>query len=350
VIDVKGTLYGTTYAGGGLNNGTVFTLDLKTGKEKVLHSFGCSPDGINPEAGLIEVKGTLYGTTVGGDCGSGTIFAVDLKTDALDTLYTFCSQANCTDGGYPYAGLIDVNGTLYGTTFGGGGTGCNGYGCGTAFSFDLKTGAEKVLYSSCSQQNCTDGASPEANLIDVNGTLYGTTQSGGTFGHGTVFALNPANGTETVLYSFCRQQNCTDGASPEAGLIDVNGTLYGTTLGGGPGGATVFAVNPNTGAETVVYSFGGAGSSASLIEVNGTLYGTTVKGGGCGCGTVFAFNLNTGAETVLHSFSGGTDGETPRGGLIDVKGTLYGATVFGGAGTGCGTGGCGTVFSLTKKP
>jgi len=60
------------------------------------------------------------------------------------------------------------------------------------------------------------------------------------------------------------------------------------------------------------------------------LYGTTEFGGTYDNGTVFSVNPNTGAETVLHSFGSGADGEYPIASLIDVKGTLYGTTEEGG--------------------
>src|SRR5580704_13924608 len=69
-------------------------------------------------------------------------------------------------------------------------------------------GAERlsVLYSFCQQQNCADGAEPEGPLVaDSAGSLYGATGSGGSTnrfdGCGTVFRLAP-DGTETVLYAF----------------------------------------------------------------------------------------------------------------------------------------------------
>ncbi|MBV8197178.1 MAG: hypothetical protein JO263_03510 [Candidatus Eremiobacteraeota bacterium] len=77
----------------------------------------------------------------------------------------------------------------------------------------------------------------------MNGTLYGTTYGGGATGYGTVFSITPS-GTETVLYSFTGGQ---DGAHPEAPLIDVNGTLYSTTAGGGGSGSgygTIYSITP----------------------------------------------------------------------------------------------------------
>jgi uncharacterized repeat protein (TIGR03803 family) len=113
------------------------------------------------------------------------------------------------------------------------------------FSLDPNTGKETVVYSFCSQKKCADGTLPKGGLIDVKGTLYGTTGLGGAYGGGTVFSLDPSTGKETVLYSFCRKKNCTDGWLPSASLVDVKGILYGTTDGGGAYEVgTVFAVTP----------------------------------------------------------------------------------------------------------
>jgi uncharacterized repeat protein (TIGR03803 family) len=129
-------------------------------------------------------------------------------------------------------------------------------------------------------------------------------------------------------------------------MININGTLYGTTTYGGTiGWGTVFSITPG-GEEKVVYSFSGTDGQfpyASLIEVKGTLYGTTEEGGtyGAGAGTVFSLDPSSGSENVLHSFGNGTDGVAPRARLIKVNGTLYGTTMLGGAN------GDGTVFAIT---
>ncbi|HTT85614.1 MAG TPA: choice-of-anchor tandem repeat GloVer-containing protein [Rhizomicrobium sp.] len=370
LIDVKGTLYGTTRAGGTYEQGAVFAIDPDTGVETVVYSFcskvkkGTCESGSEPVASLISVKERLYSTTLYGGTGHrGTVFVLDPKTGKEKVLYSFCSQQNCTDGEEPTAGLIDVNGTLYGTTAKGG-----AYKRGTVFALDPDTGAELVLHSFGRHK---DGFDPVASLIEVNDTLYGTTSFGGVQGQGTVFAIDPATGAETVLYSFCSQQNCTDGNGPGASLVEMNGTLYGTTGGGGTSNnGAVFALELNGGAEMVLHSFcsrhrkkiceDGANPYANLIDVRGMLYGTTGSGGeNClrrrhgrrfgGCGTVFSLNPNTGREKVLYSFCSQlycTDGEVPGAGLIDVNGTLYSTTYEGGADKNCYYG-CGTVFALT---
>jgi uncharacterized repeat protein (TIGR03803 family) len=278
-IDVKGILFGTTLQGGANGSGTVFSVNAGTGAETVLHSFGSGADGQYPVAGLIAAKGRLYGTTLnGGADGDGTVFTMDPKTGTESVLHAFAGGA---DGAIPYAGLIDVKGTLYGATELGG-TGNDGI----VFSLDAKTGAETILYSFTGG---ADGQYPLAGLIDVKGVLYGTTDEGGSNRDGTVFAVDAATGAETVLHSF---GGTGDGSTPYASLIDVKGKLFGTTeTGGASGDGTVFSVAPKTGAETVVYSFLGGTDGrepfAGLIDAKGTLYGTTEYGGTSGNGTVF---------------------------------------------------------------
>ncbi len=333
LIEVGGKLYGTTLYGGANGGGTVFTLSPKSGRETVLHAFGSGTDAAWPQASLIDVKGTLYGTSwSGGANSSGAVFSLEAKTGAETVVYSF--QNNGSDGANPGASLLDVGGTLYGTTYAGG-IDNNG----TIFSLDPRTGNETV--HSCG--NGTYGTQPIAGLIDVNGRLFGTTTNGDTGHEGTVFRFNRKTGIISTLDAF----DGTDGNSPHAGLIDVNGVLYGTTImGGAYNSGAVFSLNPKNGKLSVVYSFqgnsaDGAAPEAGLVNVNGTLYGTTNLGGAYGAGTVFSLDLQTGTETVLQSFGSGTDGQYPLAGLTNVNGTLYGTTYLGGAH------GNGTVFSIT---
>ena len=344
-------------------------------KEKVLYNFNNNgTDGYYPLAGLIfDGSGNLYGTTSDGGTGIeqwGTVF--ELTPAGTETvLYNFCSQPNCADGNTPYTGLIfDAAGNLYGTTSEGG-TGCYPVGCGAVFQLTPTGGGgwtEAVLHSF----NHTDGEEPWGLIFDTAGNLYGTTDTGGgsgcnNVGCGTLFELTPDGSggwTATVLYYFCSQTNCPDGAWPNAGLIiDAAGNLYGTTSAGGTGCnpygcGTVFKLSPTEGGgwtETVLHRFGGGtdglGPSAVVIfDAAGNLYGTTEGGGAYNNGTAFELTPTAGAgwsTKILHSFGSGTDGAAPYSGLIfDAAGNLYGTTENGGTSDSC-HGGCGTVFELT---
>jgi len=203
-------------------------------------------------------------------------------------------------------------------------------------------------------------------LFDAYGNLYGTTSGGGAYGYGTAFELSPGTKgwTETVLYSFCAQPHCDDGAIPAASLIfDGSGNLYGTTSTVGTGSpqiGTIFELSASAGGNwslTTLYDFcslpncsdGGSPRSGMLLDTAGNLYGTTPYGGpGYGGGVLFEFTAPSsgGVYSSLYDFcwlSGCDDGAGPYGVLIrDAKGDLYGTTAGG------GTNGGGTAFELAQ--
>jgi uncharacterized repeat protein (TIGR03803 family) len=338
LLNVNERLFGTTSEGGTNYVGAVFKITT-SGIETVLHSFARGKrDGIYPEAGLINVKGSLYGTTSEGGASSyGTVFKLSMSGKE-GVIHNFKGASG--DGASPGGGLLDVRGTLYGTSGGGGASDR-----GTVYAITT-SGTETVLHSF---GGSGDGASPEGGLLNVNGTLYGTTVDGGTNGYGTVFYIT-TTGKERVLYSFAG--GAGDGAYPWGTLLNLNGTLYGTTAGGGGSGCnsgsgcgTVFSITPS-GTETVLHIFGASGDGAEpfagLIDVEGTLYGTTRFGGGKnGDGTVFRIGTDGKGENVLHNFKGGRrDGALPWAALIKVDGSLFGTTELGGAKD------AGTIFSL----
>src|SRR5947209_14230709 len=84
------------------------------GHEKVLYSFcqtsGC-PDGQDPYSPMVQdAHGNLFGTAAAGGNSSnaGTIYELQKvkRNWVFHSLYTFCSQTNCTDGNAPSGGLI----------------------------------------------------------------------------------------------------------------------------------------------------------------------------------------------------------------------------------------------------
>lgn len=160
---------------------------------------------------------------------------------------------------------------------------------------------------------------------------------------------------EKVLYSFCAENSCNDGAGPSAGVIvDSAGNLYGATAGGGTGACkfgcgTIFQLTNRDGkwTEKVLHSFDrkdGEKPWGLIFDSAGNLYGATYEGGAFGYGTVFELIPGKGewTEKVLHSFNrDGTDGIHPGASVImDTAGNLYGTTGHG------GTHNRGTVFEL----
>ena len=204
----------------------------------------------------------------------------------------------------------------------------------------------------------TNGANPWSGPLvqGLDGNYYGTSNTGGAHGYGTVFKIT-SKGVLTTIYNFCSVTKCTDGQNPEAGLIlGTDGNFYGTTFFGGAvqcftglGCGTVFKITP-AGALTVLHSFtagtDGFEPRGGLVQAtNGNFYGTTANGSNFGFGTVFEITP-TGTLTTLHIFQG-PDGGAPYAGLIEAtNGDLYGTTSLGGAHNTCSLG-CGTVFQMT---
>ncbi len=337
----NGHLFGTGAGGGGAGNyGQVFELTNSGGSWR-----GTSPlifdntNGAIPTAGLIsEPGGFLFGTTSLGDAnGSGNVFILYKSGGSWihRTIWAFPGARG--DGQNPVCDLIkDSSGNLYGTTvYGGAG------GQGTVFELTQKLGTwtETVLYSF----GGSDGAYPLAGLfMDGSGILYGTTQSGGAYGNGTVFELTKSGGvwSETVLHSF---GNGTDGTIPQSVLIgNPKGALYGTTVYGGTYNVgTVFEVFKSGGVwkEKILHAFtggtdGGLPAAGLASSRTGTLYGTTFTGGTYDLGSVFELAESGGvwSETELYGFTSGSDGASPEGQVIlDKSGALYGTASFGGA-------------------
>jgi len=251
--DGTSPLYGTTQQQGGNVAGTAFAYEQREhGRKHVLrtlHRFcartNCA-DGSTPGGLALDAGGNLFGTThTRGGGGAGTLFEIGAD-GRFSLLYTFCSAANCTDGGEPYAGVhIDAVGNLYGTTDVGG-----AQDAGVVYELRNDRGAPQfsVLHDFCSFADCADGSHPRAGVIaDADGNLYGvTTTGGGINGRGFFGVLYKLNGAYTVLHTFDQKSRGQDGNNPTGGLLlDPQETIYGTTQNGGRFlGGTVFALTP----------------------------------------------------------------------------------------------------------
>ncbi len=297
-------------------------------------------DGATPvDTPLVQgTDGSLYGTTLGGGThDAGTVFRMT-AAGAVTTLYSFCSLPKCQDGAMPCGGLVLASdGNFYGTTSQGGADGISG----TVFRI-TPTGKLTTLHSF----DGTDGSGPQAPLIQAaDGELYGITENGGyEFNAGTFFKVT-MRGTLTTLYNF--SAGFLSGTLVQA----TDGNFYGTSESAGANGyGMIFKLTPS-GGFSILHSFdstdGSAPACGLLQASDGNLYGTTYQGGSnlsCenGCGTVFKITL-AGALTTLHNFDS-TDGSNPIAALVQATdGNFYGTTYGGGTG-----GGFGTVFRMTR--
>jgi uncharacterized repeat protein (TIGR03803 family) len=180
-----------------------------------------------------------------------------------------------------------------------------------------------------------------------DGSLYGTTNSGGANNAGTVFKITPA-GKLLVLYSFCSQASCADGSSPIGGLtLRPDGHFIGTTSAGASHNAgTIFDIT-QTGSLITLYTFtgltdGGAPQAAPILGPDGAFYGTTRAGGApSGCGTIYRLSATF---SVLHDFNRVLGCEPLEPLVLGTDGNFYGTTIGG------GKAGSGVIFQATYRP
>jgi uncharacterized repeat protein (TIGR03803 family) len=341
VQDSAGNFYGLAELGGAHSKGAIYKID-PSGTETVLYSFTGGADGGKPQGGLfLDTDGTLYGVTdSGGDtscaistAGCGTIFKFD-TAGTLTTLHTFTNGA---DGAFPVGNLISVNGTLYGVAEDGPPKD-NCSSCGLIFKI-TKSGRFTEVYFFTGRN---DGFGPNALVRDAAGNLYGAASFAGSSTLGTIFKLDTSENF-TVLYTFT---GGAAGSTPTGRLIiDVNGNIHGTTEFGGDAFCNcgvVFRLDA-AGDAKVLHVFKtnpqGTTPQEGLIDVGGVLYGTTSGGGdsACrplsnGCGVLFEIG-KTGQYSVLHTFTGasGDAGDGASALMLGSDGSIYGTTMAGGA-------------------
>jgi uncharacterized repeat protein (TIGR03803 family) len=311
--------------------GALFRINTDGSGFTNLQSFGGAANaGVHPN-GLVLSGSTLYGAAeYGGSNYNGTIFKLNTDGSGFAAIHHFSpsgydSSLGTTnaDGVSPMAALTlggdDLVGRiLYGTASQGGGGG------GTVFKLNTNGSGFTVLHYFTN----TDGSTPEGELLLAGNTLYGTTYSGGSAGEGAVFKVNTDGSGFATLYSFSAANydsgyNLTnsDGAKPSSGLCWSGGLLYGATQSGGTGGSgTVFAVSTNGTGFTTLYNFtalvvnsdtsantniDGANPAAGVVLADGYLFGTAPNGGSEGYGALFALSLITAPPRLGIQFSGG---------------------------------------------
>ncbi len=227
---------------------------------------------------MLASDGNFYGTTISGGerggAGSGTIFKIT-SAGMLTTLHTFNRSSSVAGGGEPTAPLIQgVDGSLYGTTAGGGvetfwcsnlGSG----GCGTVFK--ITTGG---TFTNLLRFDLSDGAVPYAPVAQArDGNLYGTTFAGG-FGYGTIFKIT-TSGDLTVIHRFG-----FDEGNIYSGLVQgTDGNLYGIDPETG-----IFQITPG-GAFTTECDCGG--ETPLMQSTNGKFYGA-------GGSEIYSFDMGLG--------------------------------------------------------
>ncbi len=289
---------------------------------------------------MLGADGAFYGTVpLGGAYGEGVLFKVNADGSGYRELYEFGALTN--DAAVPQAALVaSPDGTLYGTTVAGG-----TYGVGTIFQIQPDGSGYQVLLSF---QGALRNPLQSGLLLGPAGWLYGAFAGGGTT-PGQVFRFQPALQNFEVLHDLSFNPALAEGANPQSALVlATNGLLYGTTYAGGTNNlGTIFKSRTDGTGFGSLYSFGVVfGDGASLVGglVQGAdeaLYGVTQSGGTNGLGTVFKLAPDGTGYSILHGFFGGPDGAGPGAGLVlGLDNGLYGVTGAGGGSN------AGTVFRL----
>ena len=263
----------------------------------------------------------------------GAIVPISVGAQTFKTLYKFKEQ-DAASG--PNSALVwDAAGNLYGTA----GGSPNGEGNGAVFELS-PSGEMTFLYTfPGTNGNGENGAQPQGVVFGTDGNLYGDTYDGGYNNYGVIFKLT-LSGQFTLLYNF--QGSPNDGVAPISTplLPGPSGLFYGATAEGGDGlcrgenrqgfCGVVFTVD-TSGNETVIHDLQGSPGDGvepfgNLVQdVQGNLYGATMGGGAypgllCGglsgwnCGAVIKLSPSSGGgwtESLLHSFTGGSEGLVP---------------------------------------
>ncbi len=343
-------------------------------------------NGAYPNTSLTQGNdGNLYGTTLfGGSAGYGNVFTVTTN-GLLTSVHTF-GIVDDTNGAEPDGSLtLGSDGNFYGTTLWTGRTG----GTGTMFSMHkvMKTNEsvttlfrfepEYFVGGEASYTNSGGGHPASRLTIGSDGNFYGSTQTDGTNGSGTIFVTTTA-GQLTSLVSFDAAFDDGTGTFTVTNVFGLypgdltlgpGGIFYGAASSAGQGGVgTIFSVTTN-GQLTSLFSFdravyddtvgvysnafGAYPNNRLTFGNDGCLYGTTSDGGSNSVGTVFKVTTN-GVMTTLFAFGGGgfnqstiytnEDGAFPSAGVtLGPDGDFYGTTKSGGAA------GVGTVFKITTN-
>lgn len=358
VADGSGALYGTTLFGGAYDEGTVFKLTPGASgyTERVLHAFAGGSDGAHPMSGLtLGGDGALYGTTEAGGgaaactgsfAGCGTVFKLTPAASGyVETIVH--AFAGSPDGADPESGVIVGEGqVLFGTTAAGGGFGNSGLGT----VYKLVPGPSGYVVTILHMfTDAKAGWWPLGELVeDAHGNLYGTTNEGGPHNHcgcGSIFKLTRAKSEYTfdTLRNFAGKQ--PGGIRPDAGLtLGPDGVLYGAnTSGGSAGFGTVFSIASSGRRFHASYAFqggaqGDAPSGGVVFGADGRMFGATTFFHG---GTVYSLTPTPSGyrHDVLYTFDPKTEGIEPHR-LLHRNGVLFGALQTG------GKYGHGAVFAL----
>ncbi|MCE7992289.1 MAG: T9SS type A sorting domain-containing protein [Roseivirga sp.] len=332
VTESNNKLWGTTYAGGDHDFGTLFTIN-KDGSD-FEKKFDFPSSFWYPNSPLIESNGFLWGVSLGNvgtqSNNRGVIFAVDTATGSVGMVHEF--NADKSDGWAPN-GLVEVGDKLWGMTQLGG-----THNAGVIFHIDN----DGSNFTKVHDFEAGKG-DPEGTLLYAYGKLWGTTK-GTKVGYpatlnsnvtdfGTVFSINTDGSGFEVVHEFTKSSiahsDFLNGRNPEGSLVAFDGKIWGMTPFGGSSisnGAygVIFQIDPIELVYEKVHSFtagGGIIPRGNLYVYENALWGMTYAGGTVNKGTAFKYVPGTSTFTSVLDFSSDTGGLPLHGGFLGVVNT-----------------------------
>jgi hypothetical protein len=345
-LDTSGALYADMLFGSEIIKLSPPTRGETNWKLQVIYSSTGPTDEQEPLGLIGDAGGNLYGTSfLGGNGDTGCIFMLSPPPSGQTAWSEQVIWNNPAGNDAPASLLIDGKGEL---------------------TFTVNNSQQQIgEVIRLTPPNVTGGAWTPSTLVTFagggnevalsglqpgpKGDLYLLDANGGSSGFGSISQLAPS--TEGQPWKVVRSASFTngsaDGRSP-GGPVATKSTLYIAAVSA-TGAPTIVRAKPTrTGfALTTIYTFSGSGNEADSLFANpaGGLVGTSVLGGANGDGAVFTLtppNTKSGAWnfTDIHDFAE-SDGENPDSIGVDVSGTIYGATQYGGPGHD------GVIYSLT---
>lgn len=216
-----GKLYGTSLTGGANGEGALFRLE-SDGSLTVIASFQSSVGNYPRAAPVLGPDGHFYGSTSnGGSYGNGTLYKASLagQITVIRHLYYY-------DSGYAAEDrlVFGDQGEFFGVTRAASNGGRLFYGTDAGHWALLN-----IFYYSSIFQNPSSGVTK-----GLDGNIYGTANSGGTFGNGGIYRYEMGVGFQPLVH-FTGTEGEHRGANPYFNhlIVGVDGHFYGATYAGG---------------------------------------------------------------------------------------------------------------------
>lgn len=306
----NGKFYGTTLVGGTNWGGFLFEYDISqsefTKKVEFSETLGMNVFGAMAKAS----SGKLYGLArQGGTEGNGTLFEYDASTSVYTKKVDFVTHLGSPTGSL----AISSDGSMYGVTYNGG-----NFDMGTLFKYDLAANTVQKLVDF---NGTSQGRNPTGYLLIHSNKVYGLTQYGGSSDDGVFFEYDIASQSYSVLRHFNRLGS---GAWPVGGLVKAKSNkFYGATnTGGSFGFGTIFEYDPSTKIFVKKVdlendeSLGAILVSGFVESSNGKLYASFSQGGGMGLGSFMEYDPVTNIVIKKNDFIGSNGANNQSGPLV----------------------------------